>query len=120
MKFLIKEGTIGKIGLIQYVLNVASVFRNPIAMINPMIVFDLILFGLTKSTIFTFVKITHPYEDGTVTETVLSIRQPLRAGQLKILKGWIGDDGDVRTHDHTVGVSVTLNWNDGGHHDIDL
>ena len=42
MKFLIKEGTIGKIGLIQYVLNVASVFRNPIAMISPLTVFDLI------------------------------------------------------------------------------
>lgn len=42
MKFIIKKGAIGKIGLIQYVLNVASVFRNPIAMINPMTVFDLI------------------------------------------------------------------------------
>lgn len=42
MKFLVKNGTIGKIGLIQYVLNVASVFRNPIAMISPMTVFDLI------------------------------------------------------------------------------
>ena len=42
IKFLVKKGTIGKIGLIEYVLNVASVFRNPIAMINPVIVFDLI------------------------------------------------------------------------------
>ncbi len=42
IKFIIKKGTIGKIGLIEYVLNVASVFRNPLAMINPMIVFDLI------------------------------------------------------------------------------
>ena len=42
IKFLVKEGTIGKIGLIQYVLNVASVFRNPIAMISPMTIFDLI------------------------------------------------------------------------------
>ena len=72
------------------------------------------------STTFWQFKVYVTLEDGTVTETVLSIRQPLRAGQLKILKGWIGDDGDVRTHDHTVGVSVTLNWNDGGHHDIDL
>ena len=42
IKFLIKKGTIGKIGLIEYVLHVASVFRNPIAMINPMTIFDLI------------------------------------------------------------------------------
>lgn len=42
IKFIIKKGAIGKIGLIQYVLNVASVFRNPIVMINPMTVFDLI------------------------------------------------------------------------------
>ena len=42
IKFIVKEGSIGKIGLIQYVLNVASVFRNPIAMISPMTVFDLI------------------------------------------------------------------------------
>ena len=73
-----------------------------------------------SSTTFWQFKVYVTLEDGTVTETVLSIRQPLRAGQLKILKGWIGDDGDVCTHDHTVGVSVTLNWNDGGHHDIDL
>ena len=42
IKFIVKNGTIGKIGLIQYVLNVASVFRNPIAMISPLTVFDLI------------------------------------------------------------------------------
>ena len=42
IKFLVKKGTIGKIGLIEYVLNVASVFRNPIAMISPMTIFDLI------------------------------------------------------------------------------
>ena len=42
IKFRVLNGTIGKIGLIEYVLNVASVFRNPIAMINPMLVFDLI------------------------------------------------------------------------------
>ena len=42
IKFLVKNGTIGKIGLIEYVLNVASVFRNPIAMLSPMTVIDLI------------------------------------------------------------------------------
>lgn len=42
IKFLVKDGTIGKIGLIEYILNVASVFRNPLAMISPLTVFDLI------------------------------------------------------------------------------
>ena len=58
--------------------------------------------------------------DGTVTETILNVRETLSAGQLRIIKGYFGDDGAVRTFDTTVGVSVTLNWNDAGHHDIDL
>ncbi len=41
IKFIVKDGTIGKIGLIEYVLNVASVFRNPLAMISPATIFDL-------------------------------------------------------------------------------
>lgn len=58
--------------------------------------------------------------DGTITETVLSIHQPLRAGQLKIIKGWIGGDGDVKTEDQTVGVNVTLDWHEGGHYEHEL
>jgi len=41
IKFLVKNGTIGKIGLIEYVLKFASVFRNPLAMITPATIFDL-------------------------------------------------------------------------------
>ena len=59
-------------------------------------------------------------EDDSVTESLLSVRKPNHAGQLTILQGYMGDDGDVRTDDQTVGVSVTLNWNDGGQHDVDL
>jgi len=51
---------------------------------------------------------------GSITKTVLSFKKPLRAGQLKIVKGWIDDDGVVRTDDSTVGVSVTLDWESGG------
>ena len=51
--------------------------------------------------------------DGSVTRTVLGIRRPLRAGQLMIIKGFIDDDGSVRPLDSKVGVSVTLNWNEG-------
>lgn len=58
--------------------------------------------------------------DGKVTETKLNLRQPLRAGQLKIIKGFVTDDGAVHTNDNTVGVSVTLDWNSGENHDITL
>lgn len=51
--------------------------------------------------------------DGKVTETVLGIHQPLRAGQLKIVKGWVAVDGSIRTADSEVSTSVTLDWKEG-------
>lgn len=42
MKFLIKDGTIQKVGLVEYVLKFASLFRNPIAMISPSVITDLV------------------------------------------------------------------------------
>ncbi len=54
--------------------------------------------------------------DGTVTETVLDISEPLKAGDLRVIKGELDDDGSVRPYDSAVGVSVTLNWNSGGDH----
>lgn len=58
--------------------------------------------------------------DGSTTESILYIRRPLRAGQLMIIKVKAHPDGSVTTDDQTVGVSVTLNWNDGGHYDPEL
>lgn len=58
--------------------------------------------------------------DGKVTETILSFKEPLRAGQLKILRARMQDDGSVSTTASEVGVSVTLDWKEGGHHDIGL
>jgi hypothetical protein len=55
--------------------------------------------------------------DGTVTETVLNIEEPLKAGDLRIIKGELDDDGAVRPYNSTVGVSVTLDWNNGGQYD---
>ncbi len=52
-------------------------------------------------------------EDGSITETVITLKEPLRAGQLKILKGHVASDGSIKTVDATVGVSVTLNWHQG-------
>ena len=42
MQFEINDGSIAKLGLVQYILNMASVFRNPLAMISPASVFDLV------------------------------------------------------------------------------
>ena len=58
--------------------------------------------------------------DGSVTENVLEVKTPLRAGQLKVLKAKVFDTGIVSVDDPTVGVSVTLDWNEGGSHEIDF
>lgn len=59
-------------------------------------------------------------EDDSITESVLNIRKPNKAGQLSIICGHMGDNGEIVPKDQTVGASVTLNWNEGGHHEIDL
>lgn len=42
IQFKVDKGTIGKVGLIEYVMKVASIFRNPVTMISPSIISDLI------------------------------------------------------------------------------
>ena len=42
MKFEINNGTIEKIGLVEYALNFVSFFRNPMAMISPSTLFDFV------------------------------------------------------------------------------
>ena len=42
MTFNIKEGSIAKIGLVKYVLNFVAIFRNPLAMISPVTILDLV------------------------------------------------------------------------------
>lgn len=58
--------------------------------------------------------------DGSITETILNIDEPLKAGDLKIIKGELDDEGAVRPYNSTVGVSVTLNWNSAGEYDAPL
>ena len=58
--------------------------------------------------------------DGSVTKTVLGVRKPLRAGQLKIINVKIDDQGVARPTDSHVGVSVTLDWNPIDYSDIPL
>ena len=42
MKFMIKDGTIQKVGLVEYILKFAALFRNPLTMISPSIFSDLV------------------------------------------------------------------------------
>ncbi len=42
IKFVVNDGTIGKIGLVEYILKIASVFRNPIVMVSPATIMDII------------------------------------------------------------------------------
>lgn len=53
---------------------------------------------------------------GTVTRTIVGVHHPLRAGQLKILVGWMDDDkepGVIHFKDEELSVSSDLNWRDG-------
>lgn len=52
--------------------------------------------------------------DGKVTESVLSVRNPLRASTLRIIKARLDNNGGVVTEAPEVGVSVTLDWKPGG------
>ena len=61
--------------------------------------------------------------DGTVTETKLLVREPLNAGQFKIIKGAFNTSGNgevIPVKSSTVGATVTLNWNSAGHHVVPL
>lgn len=42
IKFLVKDGQIQKIGLVEYVLKFAALFRNPLAMISPSTISDMV------------------------------------------------------------------------------
>lgn len=55
-----------------------------------------------------------------ITETILRLRKPLRAGQLMIIKGWLDHQGIFYTTDTNVGVSVTLDWNKNNEHEVPL
>ena len=58
--------------------------------------------------------------DGTITATRLNVYQPIRAGQLRIIKVKLKGDGSGESDDATVGVSVTLDWSPGMDIDIEL
>lgn len=58
--------------------------------------------------------------DGKYTENILSFKEPLKAGALKIAKVVLQPNGSFTIHTQDVGVSVKLDWKPGGQHDIDI
>lgn len=58
--------------------------------------------------------------DGSITETKIDVKEQLKAGELKIIKGELDDEGAVRPYDSTVGVSVQLDWGNGSQYDPEL
>lgn len=59
--------------------------------------------------------------DGKVTETILSVNTPLKAGTLEIIKVQLNDDGSVTPVQTTqVGASVTLDWKEGTNHEVEI
>ena len=67
------------------------------------------------------VKVEVTVEDGKVTETVLSFPYALQAGKMEIVTVEVQNDGSVAVVGNAeVSVSVTLDWKDGGEHEIEL
>ena len=58
--------------------------------------------------------------DGSTTETVLSVKLPLRPGQFKLIRAKVQPDGSVSPREPYVGASVTLQWNEQPGWDIDF
>ena len=58
--------------------------------------------------------------DGSVTQSVLNINDPLKAGDLKIVKTYLQADGSLQPDNTLVGVSVTLDWKQGGTYEPEM
>ncbi|MBR5904943.1 MAG: hypothetical protein IKZ51_00625 [Bacteroidales bacterium] len=59
-------------------------------------------------------------ENDSVTESIVNVYTPLRAGHVKILRARVTKEGIVTTTDAHVGVSVTLDWSQGPEFPVDL
>ena len=58
--------------------------------------------------------------DGSVTETILGVKVPLRPGRLKVVKGVVLEDGSCVSCVPYVGASVALQWNEMPIQDVPL
>ena len=51
--------------------------------------------------------------NGSVTRTEIGVRDPLKAGQVKVIVLWLNADGSVYSKVDEVSTSVTLDWQEG-------
>lgn len=64
----------------------------------------------TYWTIYVYVTLAN----GSITRNILYVKEPLKAGYLKIIKGKLRHDGTVVVDNNEVGVSTDLEWTPGG------
>lgn len=50
---------------------------------------------------------------GPITESILQIKKPQRAGEVTIMKVYVGEDANIVSESQEVAVSVTLDWKPG-------
>lgn len=58
--------------------------------------------------------------DGKVTESVLGVKKPLRAGQLKIIHARVYKNSALEPDEPEVAVSITLDWKEAGNYPVPL
>lgn len=58
--------------------------------------------------------------DGTITESILGIRQPIRPGQFRLIKAKLYRNGTAEPLDMSVGLVVTPDWSGGTNHVVPL
>lgn len=58
--------------------------------------------------------------DGKYVKNTLYVKEPLKAGEMKIIKVKLTDDGRVVSDNPEVGVSVELDWKPGGDFDLEI
>lgn len=58
--------------------------------------------------------------DGTITESIISIQSPLLPEHLRVVKMKLKTDGGLEAVTGDVGVSVTLDWKEGGTYEPEL
>lgn len=73
-------------------------------------------FGFTLWTITVYVYL----HDGSITQNILSVSNPIRPGQFRIIKGKLFLDGSVDPMNAQVGVLVSPQWKEGGQHIVPL
>ena len=57
---------------------------------------------------------------GPITESILQIKEPQRAGEVTIMKVYVGEDANIVSESQDVAVSVTLDWKPGKTYRPDL